>query len=630
MQISATNILQEKPSSGEDSGEHFLSDDGRPWIACLLLLFSSCIGSLDEIQSDRFVGRTGKRTLFQIECESGKAIKTHSQYDDIDEVVLLPGIQLQVIDQVHSNDGLCTIRLREINNTFTCLSPSLVHSVISTKRNDKKIFSAPVRTRTNTVSIYRSQSFASLSSPASNTPNIQKKSTEKPTKSYENKVLKQVLQQEQRKETIRLSKQFFNYDDMEMISDELSSNTSWTMMCLWENHLNERHMRLLMNGMHVNSTMVCLSLDRNVLGDDGASVIGAALTKNTSIRSIHLNSNGISDVGAKELSKMLCVNQTLIDLELCDNSIGDDGVGILCDALKVNKSLRTLCLNGNKMSSIGGEYVGEMLEVNRTLIDIRLSSNSIGNDGVMSIVDALERSNNTLESLHIGETMVGAASMYRMREMLRKNKMLKCLCMNKNDVGDDGMMVLCEGLQRNRTLTSLDVSMTGLSKKSAKKLACLLEEGESALSTVNMSDNGIGDERIAAICNALKKNTNMLELVMENVEMSVEGMHELAAMLCWNNSLQSLVLNNNDIDASGIKLLMEGLERSKSVTHLYMNNCNLNDECVPLFIALLERNNTLICVEMVKNRFTTNVKTALKEAVLRKTNCSIYLDFTFH
>ena len=65
------------------------------------MLFSSCVESFDQIQSDKFISKTGIRTLFEIECETGKAINGHSHYHDISEIILLPGVKLKVINQTH-------------------------------------------------------------------------------------------------------------------------------------------------------------------------------------------------------------------------------------------------------------------------------------------------------------------------------------------------------------------------------------------------------------------------------------------------------------------------------------------------------------------------------------------------
>ncbi|CAF5143328.1 unnamed protein product, partial [Rotaria sp. Silwood1] len=55
--------------------------------------FSSCTVSINVLQSENFLGKTGERTMFNIECYSGKNIQKHSYYPTEDEVLLLAATQ---------------------------------------------------------------------------------------------------------------------------------------------------------------------------------------------------------------------------------------------------------------------------------------------------------------------------------------------------------------------------------------------------------------------------------------------------------------------------------------------------------------------------------------------------------
>ena len=51
--------------------------------------FSSCTETMGEI--DQFLGRTGERTIFMIDCMHGKAIRNHSKFPEENEILLMPG-----------------------------------------------------------------------------------------------------------------------------------------------------------------------------------------------------------------------------------------------------------------------------------------------------------------------------------------------------------------------------------------------------------------------------------------------------------------------------------------------------------------------------------------------------------
>ena len=52
--------------------------------------FSSCTTSIGVLECEQFFGKTGTRTLFQIECSTGKDVKNHSFIQKENGLLLLP------------------------------------------------------------------------------------------------------------------------------------------------------------------------------------------------------------------------------------------------------------------------------------------------------------------------------------------------------------------------------------------------------------------------------------------------------------------------------------------------------------------------------------------------------------
>lgn len=73
--------------------------------------FSSCTETMGQI--DQFLGRTGERTIFMIDCMHGKAIRNHSKFPDENEILLMPGTYFHVIDKYSPAEGLYIIHLQE-------------------------------------------------------------------------------------------------------------------------------------------------------------------------------------------------------------------------------------------------------------------------------------------------------------------------------------------------------------------------------------------------------------------------------------------------------------------------------------------------------------------------------------
>ncbi|CAF5133823.1 unnamed protein product, partial [Rotaria magnacalcarata] len=82
---------------------------------------SSCTEAMQVME--RFVGRSGMRTLFTIECRSGKAIGMHSFYRNENEIVLMPGTYFHVVDKWSPNENLYMIHLREADPPYQLIAP---------------------------------------------------------------------------------------------------------------------------------------------------------------------------------------------------------------------------------------------------------------------------------------------------------------------------------------------------------------------------------------------------------------------------------------------------------------------------------------------------------------------------
>lgn len=80
--------------------------------------FSSCTTLVSVLQSESFLGKTGMRTMFNIECYSGKDIRKYSYYPNEDEILLLAATQLKVISSLNAGNGLHTIQLKETQPPF--------------------------------------------------------------------------------------------------------------------------------------------------------------------------------------------------------------------------------------------------------------------------------------------------------------------------------------------------------------------------------------------------------------------------------------------------------------------------------------------------------------------------------
>ena len=84
---------------------------------------SSCTKTLDVLNQERFLGQHGTRTLFIIDCYSGKSIRNHSLMPEEEELLLPPACQFRVTGCLNQGNGLHTIQLEEVKPRYPLIDP---------------------------------------------------------------------------------------------------------------------------------------------------------------------------------------------------------------------------------------------------------------------------------------------------------------------------------------------------------------------------------------------------------------------------------------------------------------------------------------------------------------------------
>lgn len=86
--------------------------------------FTSCTASISVLEeNEQFFGKSGTRTLFSIECDSGKDIRQLACHPEEEEILLLPGLELRVVGCSRIANDVTMIQLKEIDPAFPRLAP---------------------------------------------------------------------------------------------------------------------------------------------------------------------------------------------------------------------------------------------------------------------------------------------------------------------------------------------------------------------------------------------------------------------------------------------------------------------------------------------------------------------------
>jgi hypothetical protein len=80
--------------------------------------FSSCTGTMSALENEQFLGSSGLRTLFTIQCRNAIDIGPYSCFKKENEILLPPARQFQVISCLSQGPDLHMIHLKEIDPPF--------------------------------------------------------------------------------------------------------------------------------------------------------------------------------------------------------------------------------------------------------------------------------------------------------------------------------------------------------------------------------------------------------------------------------------------------------------------------------------------------------------------------------
>ncbi|CAF0975965.1 unnamed protein product [Didymodactylos carnosus] len=341
---------------------------------------SSCTESLNVLESEQFLGKTGTRTLFNIECLNGKMIKKHSYYPAEDEILLLPATQFEVVGRVQPAAGLYIVQLREVIPPIVFLKPPSGYSALSIEDATPETLPKPSKTLkagnkdlANTEPVNVKHCTVSANVDTSLLVNLQ---------------------------NLRLSK-----TEKEMVATILSD--SGTTLYIGSNQISFEGRKAIAEALKVNQTLITLNIEGNQISSEGGKAIAEALKVNQTLTTLYIGNNRISSEGGKAIAKALKVNQTLTTLNNEGNQISSEGGKAIAEALKVNRTLTTFNIWNNQISSEGGKAIAEALNVNQTLTTLNIGNNQISSEGGKATAEAL-KVNRTLTTLYIGNNQISS------------------------------------------------------------------------------------------------------------------------------------------------------------------------------------------------------------------------------
>ncbi|KAM5141334.1 NACHT, LRR and PYD domains-containing protein 3-like [Mantella aurantiaca] len=178
-----------------------------------------------------------------------------------------------------------------------------------------------------------------------------------------------------------------------------------------------------------------------------------------------------------------------------------------------------------------------------------------------AILSWLTRPQSNIRALKFRYCGLTGSSCNYICSFMRDNKLLTSLDLSDNNLGDPGVNILCEELKNpDYALQELRIQECELTTSCCDDLRSLLITHRS-LTSLDLSANDLMDSGIKLLCEGLRDPRSTLQdLNIQRCGLTHLSCDDLRSVLIANRSLIKLNLTMNNLEDSGIKLICEGLK----------------------------------------------------------------------
>jgi Leucine-rich repeat (LRR) protein len=267
-----------------------------------------------------------------------------------------------------------------------------------------------------------------------------------------------------------------------------------------------------------------LDLDRKVCGDpERVAAVGVLLRHSIALRTLDCPRNQLGVTGAAALAQQLSTNTTLTALNLDANQIGDEGAAALAQLVSTNTTLTELHLDDNKIGIEGAAALAQMLSTNATLTELSLYDNQISDEGAAAITRLLARNVETAARKCWAAVRVLLDSMAAAGARV----LLEPLCALAREDADEESDLDDEldEMDADALLAAEELSLHDRMRGNPERMAAVgvLLKHSTALRTLDLRNNEIGDEGAATFAQLISTNATLTTLYLHANQIGKEG-----------------------------------------------------------------------------------------------------------
>jgi Ran GTPase-activating protein (RanGAP) involved in mRNA processing and transport len=293
-------------------------------------------------------------------------------------------------------------------------------------------------------------------------------------------------------------------------------------------------------------------------GGHAIATLIASAHGGTNLTSLDVSNNHITAHATCAIMRALSVNSRLRRLDVSYNDLDIENMSVLTHSLQQNSSLTSLKMRACCLEAKHLRALAEALATNTALTHLDVAHNrGLGNSG-SEVLARLLQENSQIERLNVEATGIVEGGLCLLGEALASNCTLQCLSVGHVRVSSEDWASLSRGLRVNSSLQMLSLKRwlsSGTSHVAEVARHC------HALQYLDLSLNGLDDEDMTLLADALKGNDRLLYLDVSGHSLSEAGVWSLCNALAEHNTTLRVLLigylGPSGIEPSPLRHLME-------------------------------------------------------------------------
>ena len=345
-----------------------------------------------------------------------------------------------------------------------------------------------------------------------------------------------------------------------------------------------------------------------------------ALKMNGSLETISLRYCLIGDDIANTLSSYIINSHYLIDVSVTRCKLGSNltSLILIIQALKKLSKLKSLNLESNNMTEEVAEDIASVIKTNSGLEELYLSDNNLKVSTAV-ILTALKQ-NSLLKILYLDDNLRGEEIAEDLSDVIKNCRNLEHLSIGNNNLGVSAVVILL-ALKENHLLKVLNISSNSMTGEVVEDLAIVIKNN-SGLEELYLYDNYL-KASTAVILKALKQNSLLKILHLDDNLMGEEVAEDLADVIKNNRNLEYLCIGNNNLGISAV-VILHALKESCLLKVLNLSSNSMTGEVAEDLASVIKSNSGLEELYLHDNYLKASTAVILKalkqNSLLRKLN----------